>query len=112
MTFLDDAIKDGAINSAIMTQVKLLSDYNDTNPTVKLTCSSFGGAATTIQWMIDCSPECRNVTQKLESGVESAYDSSIIVHGRVGLVTCNFSNDKPTYKSAEIDFRTYEGKSI
>ena len=91
-------------------EVKLLTDYNTKDPIYNLTCTFKYGAATTIDWMIDGIPECRNVTKELKDRTSSVYSSSVIVHGSVGSVTCSASNSKPSNATAGINFQNYEGK--
>ena len=86
-------------------QFKLTSESNATTPTFTLTCTSIGGAATTVSWTVNNSvvteDHAHSITSRILTNAETAtYNHTLMVTGRlVGDYECNVSNNRPSSAS-------------
>ena len=83
-------------------QFELTSELNATTPTFTLTCTSTGGPATTVTWMVNnCTvteDENHHITSQVTEAVNATYTHTLTVTGRLeGEYECRVSN----YKSSD-----------
>ena len=78
------------------------SEFSGDNPQFTLTCTSFGGPATTATWTRD-SETVSGGMNVLDNAMTAQYTHTLTVTGRLeGQYQCNVTNTKPSTATAQL----------